>query len=292
MVNFFAKIKIVLKSSLKDFVFNWKQLTYYKTGCREHDFAVLRTRCHMLDKALNNPFFEKGHSMSVYNEAKEKIEKLKEFFPDDPAFIWSQGVLEKFEKSQITGIPEIVRRKAIDYSVEEREIIKKFITSRTSCRNFLQKSISDQIIKNIIYFAVDAPNGCCRQTSRFYVTQSSEIINCLVPNIAGITNFTNIQGLVAVCAESSFYALKDKNLQYVDASLSAENFILAAGMYGIYGTMCNFFHASPKQVASCKKILSIKETENIVMFIAIGYPVYVPEKPSRQSLHKFYKIIR
>ena len=113
----------------------------------------------------------------------------------------------------------------------------------------------------------------------------------MVPNIAGITNFTNIQGLVAVCAESSFYALKDKNLQYVDASLSAENFILAAGMYGIYGTMCDFFHASPKQVESCKKILSIKETENIVMFIALGYPVYIPEKPICRELDCFCKIV-
>ena len=284
-------LKMVLKATVKDFRNNWKHQSFLSVGDNEQKYATLRMYAHMLDKALNNPSFEKGHSMTVYKDAKRISKDIEPHYKNDPAFAWVLKIIESFEKAQESGTPEIEKRKIIDYTGEEKETITKFIRSRTSCRNFEKRQISEQTIKDIVSFAVDAPNGCCRQTARFYITQNQTKISQLVPNIAGITNFTNIQGLVAVCAESSFYALKDKNLQYVDASLSAENFILAAGMYGIYGTMCNFFHASPKQVESCKKILFIKETENIVMFIALGYPVYIPEKPIRRELDCFCKIV-
>lgn len=284
-------LKMVLKATVKDFRSNWKHQSFLSVGDSEQKYATLRMYAHMLDKALNNPSFEKGHSLAVYKDAKRISKDIESFYKNDPAFAWVLKVVDAFEKAQETGAPNVEKRKPIDYTNEEQETITKFIRSRTSCRNFEKRQISEQTIKDIVSFAVDAPNGCCRQTARFYITQIQTKISQLVPNIAGITNFTNIQGLVAVCAESSFYALKDKNLQYVDASLSAENFILAAGMYGIYGTMCNFFHASPKQVESCKKILSIKETENIVMFIALGYPVYIPGKPIRRELDCFCKIV-
>ena len=199
--------------------------------------------------------------------------------------------MEHFEKAQDNGVPDIVKNKVVVYSEEEKSFIKRFIISRTSCRNFQIKKIPEDALREIVLLAVDAPNGCCRQTSRFYITQDENRIKDLIPNIAGITNFTNIQGLVAVCSECSFYSLVDKKLQYVDASLSAENFILAASLYGIYGTMCNFFHANSEQILRCKSILSVKESENIVMFIAIGYPTYIPQKPARRECQDFLKIV-
>ena len=112
-----------------------------------------------------------------------------------------------------------------------------------------------------------------------------------MPHVAGMTNFTNVPCVVFVCAESSFYDLIDKKLQYVDASLSAENFILASRLYGIYGTMCNFFHASEKDVVDCKALLHIKNSENVVMVIALGYPQKLPEKPVRRDVESFYEIV-
>lgn len=285
------KMKMLLKATLHDYKYNKTHFELYCADTKEHQFATLRMYCHMMDKALNNPLFEKGHSMKVYREAKSLSEELKQYYSNDSAFFWTQCILEHFEKAQDNGSPEIIAKNAIEYTEEEKKLIKKFILSRTSCRNFKKEYIQDDIVKDIVMLAADAPNGCCRQTTRFYITQDEVKINSLVPNVAGITNFTNIQGLVAVCAESSFYSLVDKNLQYVDASLSAENFILAASMHGVYGTMCNFFHAAPEQIQRCKKILSIKKSENIVMFIAIGYPTNIPQKPVRHDYCTFLKIV-
>ena len=289
--KYLNKMKVLLKSTLTDFKQNKSHYEFCTIDTKERQFAMLRMYCHMMDKALNNPSFERGHSMKVYNEAKFLCEKLKENYSNDPAFLWTQNILEHFERAQDNGVPDINKNEVVAYSEEEKSFIKKFIISRTSCRNFQMKMIPEDSLKEIVSLAVDAPNGCCRQTTRFYITQNASRINDLIPNIAGITNFTNIQGLVAVCSECSFYSLVDKKLQYVDASLSAENFILAASLYGIYGTMCNFFHANSEQIQRCKNILSIKESENIVMFIAIGYPTCIPQKPVRRECQDFLKIV-
>ena len=245
----------------------------------------------MLDKGLNNPNFEAGHSSEVLKQAILLYKKLYDKFADDPAYVWAGEIIKKFEYAQINGKPDLKNNCAFVYNEEQQMMLSDFIYRRTSCRNFIEKNISEDIIRKIISISVDAPNGCCRQTTRYFITQNKFYINKLSRNIAGVTNFNNIQALVAVTAEATCYDLTDKNLQYVDAALSAENFILAASIYGIYGTMCNFFRAKKNDIQDCKNILGIPERQNIVMFIAMGYPSYLPEKPKRQNIQTFYSIV-
>lgn len=282
-------MRALIKATYKDFKYNKKHMALRQIESCEVKFATLRMYCHMLDKGMNNPDFERGHSMQIYREALELLWELKTYYENDTAYMWGEAIIKRFENAQKIGSPMLLNQESKEYTPAEVESYKAFMKSRVSCRNFQKKRISSGVIKDIISLAVDAPNGCCRQTVRFYVTQNQEKINKLIPNIAGITNFTNIQGVVAVCAESSFYSLIDKNLQYVDASLAAENFILGARLHGVYGTMCNFFHASCSQISECKFLLDIPKSQNIVLFIAIGYPVSIPEKPSRRNIESFYK---
>lgn len=289
-INFLKNFKVLLKITLKDYAYNKRHLFFRQSRNPDMDFAQLRIYCHMLDKAMNNPNFEKGHSQKIFEEAEFLSNKLRTIYENDKAFIWTSSILEKFKKAQKTGTPVLDNQQKYLYSSDEIQYLENFLKSRTSCRNFEKTKISKEILEKIVKLGVDAPTGCCRQSSRFYITQDDAKIKSLVKNVSGITNFTNIQCLVAVCVESSYYGLIDKNLQFVDASLSAENFILGARIYGIYGTMCNFFHASMDQIDECKKTLKIKESENIVLFIVIGYPILIPEKPTRRNIQTFYKI--
>ena len=286
-----SMFRTALKETLKDYKYNCRHLIIRKESSHEKDFATLRMYCHMLDKAMNNPSFEKGHSIRIFENAKTLCLNLMSKYQGDPAFKWTTNIIERFKQAQENDFPKLLDVDAKDYSLEERAFISDFIKSRISCRNFKNKQIDEKVLKEIISLAVDAPNGCCRQTVRFYITQNVEIIHKIMPHVAGMTNFTNVPCVAFVCAESSFYDLIDKKLQYVDASLAAENFILASRLYGVYGTMCNFFHASEKDVAECKSILHIKNSENVVMVIALGYPKKLPEKPIRRDVDTFYKIV-
>ena len=244
---------------MKDFKFNWNQYKNHFSNSKEVQYSVLRMYCHMLDKGMNNPNFERGHSIPIYQKAVEIKRELKVLYGNDRCFKWIDEILERFQDAQESGAPALVTSEPKEYTEQEIEEHTKFIKRRTSCRNFIDKKIPQSVISQIIDIAIDAPNGCCRQVVRYYITQNKEKISQLVPHIAGITNFSNIQCVVCVAAESSYYDLQDKNLQFVDASLSAENFILGASLYGIYGTMCNFFHATADDIAFCKNLLNINQ---------------------------------
>ncbi len=288
MIQKYRDLREVLHATIVDYRYNKHHFAIRKEGSYEVDFANLRKYCHMLDKAMNNPKFEKGHSGKVYNDAIILKKKLQSVYEGDSAFAWACEILDRFEEAQHNGKPVLDSHKPRVYSEDEVMMFSDFIKTRTSCRNFKKQNIPSDVIRNIVCLAIDAPNGCCQQTVRFYLTQDEDKISKIAPNVAGLTNFTNVQCLVAVCADCSHYNLNDKCLQYVDASLAAENFILAAQLFGVYGTMCNFFHAKDVQKAEVKNIYGIKETENVVLFMAIGYPILVPEKPSRRNIETFY----
>ncbi len=286
------RIGCVIAQTLADLKYNKKHAKNSMCKTDELEFSRLRMFCHMLDKGMNNPKFQKGHSLAVYAQAKQFVEKLQPVFGDDPAFLWAKNIVERFEKAQETGKVEQENVAPLEYGEQERAAFEAFVKSRISCRNFKDEKIPESVLEEIVKLAIDAPNGCCRQTVRYYVTQNEETINAVVPNVSGITNFSKIPCLVCVAAESSFYDLVDRNLQFVDASLSAENFILAARMHNIYGTMCNFFRADEGQRELCKKALGLRDSENIVMFIAMGYASALPEKPLRRNVETFLKICR
>lgn len=291
MIGYLRNLIVAVKQSMNDFKYNYKHIMAHSQETDEIKFSRLRMFCHMLDKGMNNIHFEKGHSMSVYKSAVELRNYLDSVFKNDSAFHWVDEIIERFEKAQADGKPALESREPIVYSKQQIEDYTRFITNRTSCRNFLEKKIPSDVIENIVRIAIDAPNGCCRQVVRYYITQDKEKIKQAVPHVAGITNFSNIQCMVCVASETSYYELVDKNLQFVDASLSAENFILGASLYGVYGTMCNFFQATEKDISLCKQIFEVGETERIVMFIAMGYPINIPQKPTRRNIKVFYKEI-
>lgn len=288
MIQKLRNLRTIFHATMADLRYNQHHFAIRNCGSKDIEFANLRKYCHMLDKAMNNPRFERGHSGKVYKDALELKNRLKDTYKNDRAFLWACEIIERFEKAQQDGVPNIKKREPRVFSREEVSLYAEFIRNRTSCRCFKKQEIPSAVIRDIVTLAVDAPNGCCQQTVRLYLTQDADNISKIAPNVAGLTNFTNVQCLVAVCADCSHYNLNDKNLQYVDASLAAENFILAAQLYGVYGTMCNFFHASSDQIDIVKGIYGIKDKENIVLFMAIGYPYFVPEKPDRRNIETFY----
>lgn len=289
MIGFLRNFIVVVKQSMNDYKYNYKHVKAHSKETDEIIFSRLRMFCHMLDKGMNNIHFEKGHSLNVYKNAIGLRRQLGSVYKNDSAFQWVEEIIERFEKAQVEGKPALESRNPVEYSKQQVDEYIHFMTNRTSCRNFESKKIPSNVIEDIVRIAIDAPNGCCRQVVRYSITQNNDKIQKAIPHIAGITNFSNIPCLVCVAAETSYYDLIDKNLQFVDASLSAENFILGASLYGVYGTMCNFFQATKSDIKICKGLFELKETENIVMFIAIGYPINIPLKPTRRNVGVFYK---
>lgn len=254
-------------------------------------FSLLRKDCHILDKGLHTIPFEKGHGKQVYREAFSLKNKLvNTSFVDDPSFSWCEQVISTYECAQSNEVTNLNKSYHI-YNDEDRKMIYEYLFSRVSCRNFNNDVISDSIWNSVIEIAADAPNGCCRQTSRAYIINNQNIISKLRDKIAGATSFSNgIPYLLCITADTRPYMCIDRILAYVDASLFVENLVLACRANNIFTTILNFQHASEKERKFVSECLSIPSYERIILFIAAGRVDFVPEKPVRMSVKYFRKL--
>ena len=264
-------------------------ISFLKHYDREQEviFSKLRTYAHVLDKGINMLPFEKGHGKKIYEKSKElKSNITNEQILNDKAFKWSCNVIENYEKKQVDdNEKEYENFNKYEISNEEKLTFYKVIRSRTSCRNYLSTKISNEIWNEILSIAVDAPSGCCRQASRYYVIEDERLINQLLKNIAGSSGFsTTIPYLVCVTSDTRSYGIQDRYLPIIDTSLSIENFLLACTANNIYTTPLNWEHATKHDEETVRNLINIPLYERIILFISAGYSNIVPIKPERVDL--------
>lgn len=291
MLERIKKLKRLLVLIKEDLLYSLPFLKAYSDE-NEVNFARLRQSAHVLDKGLHIVPFEKGHGTEIYHQCKSLKEKITdESIKADPAFLWVESVIEKYEQAQQTGIITDKNISCPLFSEEDKNGFYKIILSRTSCRRFTTETIPEQIWNEIIKIASDAPSGCCRQTTRYYIEKDSEKIKLLIKNIAGATGFSGnfIPYLICITADIRPYSIKDRLLPYIDASLSTQNLLLACTVNNIYGTPLNFQHASKKEIKQVKEILTIPEYEQIILFIAVGKAQVLPRKPERMDIKRIRK---
>ena len=273
---------------------DWKYINLFADSDKKEldvTLALLRKNCHILDKGLHIVPFDKGHGRKTYNEAlalkRNLVSTPKE---NDLSFLWCCDIIALYEKAQKNELKEL-NIPFHNYNKSEKQLIYDFLHSRVSCRNFNNIIIDDCIWNEIIGIAADAPNGCCRQTSRIYVVNDRTTISKLKHNIGGATGFSNgIPYLLCVTSDVRSYACMDRMLAYIDASLFVENLVLACRANNVFTTILNFQHASEKERNNVMELLNILLYERIIVFIAAGRVDFVPVKPLRMHVNEFRKL--
>ena len=273
----------------------WKYLSIFSNNKQDAEpevcFALLRKNCHILDKGLYTVPFEIGHGKCIYNEALSLRKKIiGTALENDPSFLWCESVINDYILAQHKSYAGKQNKSFHIYNDQEKEIIYDFLYSRVSCRNFNLSIIEDNIWNEIITIAADAPNGCCRQTTRVYIVHNEATIEKLKPSILGMTGFNQVPYLLCITADTRPFYTSDRMFPYIDASLFVENLILACRANNIFATILNFQYASQKHKATVAEILNIPRYETTILFIAAGKVDGIPEKPSRMAVKQFRKM--
>jgi nitroreductase len=280
------KIKQVVEISNKDLKYGLSFLKNYDLD-QEVIFSKLRTNAHVLDKGVNIIPFETGHGLAIYKQCLSLKKKITdEEILTDKSYQWVCSIIEKYEKKQKNDVPQAENKVLKFQCVEdEKQAFYKIVKNRVSCRNYVDKAIPDNVWNEIIAIAADAPSGCCRQPSKYYIESNPNKIHDLRMNIAGATGFSSkIPYLICVTSDVRSYSVIDRLLPIIDTSLSIQNFLLACTANNVFTTPLNWQHATKKEEKAVREILNIPDYEKIILFITAGYPNIIPEKPERLGL--------
>ncbi|MCC4781987.1 hypothetical protein CSB62_22155 [Vibrio splendidus] len=156
---------------------------------------------------------------------------------------------------------------------ENIEFFKKFSSSRHSCRNFDKNRTIDKFkLNEIIKLAISAPSVCNRQHWKVHIFEG-ESKDKILKLQNGNTGFSDNIPYIAVVTSDirSFYHPNERNQPFVDGGMFSMNFIYALHSYGISSCALNWCVSSQVD-KTFHKYGYIKDNENIIMYIAFGYP--------------------
>jgi len=164
--------------------------------------------------------------------------------------------------------------------------VKDAIEQRRSIRKYLNKTISEDVIKDLLDAARKAPSAKNTQSHKYFIVKDRDVINKLREVHAFEQSFVYDAPLIIVCcADSRLYPERTKadnssnNYALIDLSIASSFLVLRATELGLGSVFVAWVYAD-----KIRKVLGIPEEYIIPFVLPIGYPAENPNPRSRKSL--------
>lgn len=140
------------------------------------------------------------------------------------------------------------------------------ITNRYSCKKYSNKTISDDVLNEILEAGRVAPTAKNLQEHRIYVCQKPEDLE-LIDEITPCRYGAPIVLVVAYDTNNVFtYPGDARDSGIEDASIVATHLMLGAANAGVDSCWLNFFDPT-----KAKSVLGLPENEEVLMLLDLGY---------------------
>lgn len=145
----------------------------------------------------------------------------------------------------------------------------KAIHTRRSIRKFKQEPIPDDIIKDILSAAMQAPSAGNQQPWEFIIITDKSVL-AKIPGINPHASMVQKAGVsILICADLN--REKYPGFWVIDCSAACENLLLAAHALGLGGVWTGVYPIE-ERIAGFKKLFNLPQNIMPHSLIAIGYP--------------------
>lgn len=158
------------------------------------------------------------------------------------------------------------------------------IKNRRSIRTFTDVPIGKNLLLELVNAGIWAPSAGNMQVWRFIIITDPDKIEKIKNLSPGI--FGNPKAIISVCSDFDEATKKGgpqgEHFAIIDASMAAENILLAAHNKGLGACVIGSFHTLALQ-----KLLKLPPNIKPILLIILGFPAEAPNPPKR----KFEEII-
>jgi nitroreductase len=142
------------------------------------------------------------------------------------------------------------------------------ILTRRSIREYTEKEIPDDVIKNILKAGFSAPSAANQQPWHFIIIDDKNILN-KIPGFHKRAEFiTKAKKAILVCADKKLE--KFKGYWPVDCSSATENMLLAARALGLGGCWIGIY-PQEYRVKELKNIFNLPESVIPFSIVSLGF---------------------
>jgi nitroreductase len=220
----------------------------------------------------------KGYSNHEIKWASDVLNNYFSLVKSSPAIdraklIFNDSMLRSKESRPVDSI----EYKPYPYSSSSRNEVSfgdlaTLYSCRRSVRWFKPKTVSFDLIQQIIDIAVSAPSACNRQPYKFLVSTDPMHASAIAECAGGTGGFSHqIPAIIVVIGDLSAYPYeRDRHLIYIDSSLASMQLMLAACTVGLATCPINWPDISSSE-KKLRKLIKLSAHERVIMLIAIGY---------------------
>lgn len=250
---------------------------------------------HSLEKGFTNRKFRYGFGNRAYASLIQDLYEFKKmgFDTNDVSFQTGVSVLQEYinihKNSDIdttlikTAITELNTSLPTNFGgiiVIDKNKIKddsqrdfySFSKSRHSVRDFDKVDVSIKTIENALELAKSTPSVCNRQPWKVYVIKNTELLRKTMFIQGGLTaQGDNLNTILLITSNNHFFSnYTERNQGFIDAGMLSMNLIYSLHYYGLATCALNG-NLSIENDKKMRNLLNIPESQNIVMFIAVGH---------------------
>lgn len=172
-----------------------------------------------------------------------------------------------------TGMTPIrITRTQIDATISYGEF-RLLCELRRSFRSFNDQPVSADVIRRAVELAQLSPSACNRQPCKVYVVQDKDLKEALLSHQNGNAGFGHLAPvLLVVTADAGhFFGSIERYEPYIDGGLFSMSLLFALQVQGLVSCCLNWC-VTPHADAAVHDLLSIPDSERVVMFMLTGYP--------------------
>ncbi len=167
--------------------------------------------------------------------------------------------------------------------------VEEAIRTRRSVRQYLDKPIEDEKIRDLLEAACLAPSASNRQEGRFVVVTDAGTKKRLVGAAADQSFVGEAACVIACCADTDMHEMKCGQLCYpIDVAIQIDHMALRSVELGLGTCWIGAFYED-----QVKDILGMPENIRVVELLAVGYPadtsVYSKDRLSLDQIAHYEK---
>jgi len=200
---------------------------------------------------------------------------------DTPDLRWSERYLEIAKR--VRAGERVVLREEMPkpFSKREMETVRKLIFERRSIRMFEAKPVPEEVLSEILYAGLMAPQGCNLGSTRFIILRDPAEFKLLQSDIP-LENAL----VIVICQDMRTYKTvkhDERNPQnvYFDAAAAADHILLMAHAFGLGGVWLTHGEETAQRV---RKHFNLPEYYKVPLHLAMGWPAEAPIKSRRMAL--------
>ena len=162
------------------------------------------------------------------------------------------------------------------------------IFSRRSIRQYLDKTVPEEMLNDLLETAMAAPSAVAKDPWHFIVVQNRETLNTIADVLPSAKMLYQATAAFIVCGDINNANLQAESYLLQDCSAAVENILIAANILEL-GTCWLGIHPREDRLAGIRQLFELPDNIIPMCGIAIGWPAEKPEARTRYRKEQVHK---